>query len=136
MTPNEEYNCNWSKFDIKQHKEHYVNYFEAVILEDGTVEYAHPSHQEKLANLACNKLNISRPELVAMCPPDYYFDFITWLCQQANAIAVWVDRYEGIANKRQITKLKQLKIEGIYLGSLKSQSDKGKEDIFNEQIQT
>lgn len=134
MMPNEGYNCNWSKFDIKKHKEVYVNYFEAVILEDGTVEYAHPSHQEKLAKIACIRLNMSKPDLVSMCPPDYYFDFITWLCQQAHAIAVWTDCYEGIANKKQLTKLKQLKLEGIYKGSLKSQSDRGEGSADNEQI--
>ena len=38
-------------FDLEQHKQTYVQYLEVVILEDGTVEYAVPSHQEKLIAL-------------------------------------------------------------------------------------
>ena len=38
-------------FDLEKHKQTYVQYLEVVILEDGTVEYAVPSHQEKL--IAC-----------------------------------------------------------------------------------
>lgn len=40
-------------FDLEKHKQTYVQYLEVVILEDGTVEYAVPSHQEKLIALAC-----------------------------------------------------------------------------------
>lgn len=42
-------------FDLEKHKQTYVQYLEVVILEDGTVEYAVPSHQEKLIALACMK---------------------------------------------------------------------------------
>lgn len=38
-------------FDLEKHKQTYVQYLEVVILEDGTVEYAVPSHQEKLIAL-------------------------------------------------------------------------------------
>ncbi len=42
-------------FDLEQHKQTYVQYLEVVILEDGTVEYAVPSHQEKLIALSRQK---------------------------------------------------------------------------------
>ena len=44
-----------SPFDVKVHKATFVNYLEVVILEDGTVEYAVPSHQEKMIRLGCEK---------------------------------------------------------------------------------
>lgn len=52
----EEYNV-YSKFDIQSHKKTYINYLEVLILEDGAVEYAVPSHQEKVLEIACKKLN-------------------------------------------------------------------------------
>ena len=34
-------------FDIEKHKETYTNYLEVLILENGTIVYAIPSHQMK-----------------------------------------------------------------------------------------
>ena len=76
-------------FDLEKHKQTYVQYLEVVILEDGTVEYAVPSHQEKLIALACQKRGVTRQELNDLCPREYYYDFLTWLCMQANAVADW-----------------------------------------------
>ena len=39
-------------FDAEKHKAKYSNYLEVLILEDGTVVYAIPSHQEKAIALA------------------------------------------------------------------------------------
>ena len=61
-------------FDLEKHKQTYVQYLEVVILEDGTVEYAVPSHQEKLIALACQKKGVSRQELNDLCPREYYYD--------------------------------------------------------------
>lgn len=47
------YSCTKDKFDLKKHKETYINYFETVILENGNIEYAIPSHQKYLIELAC-----------------------------------------------------------------------------------
>lgn len=105
-----------SLFDIEVHKATFVNYLEVVILENGTVEYAVPSHQEKMIALACQKLNITRDELYDMCPTEYYFDVITWLSQITGAIAVWDFKYEGIANKDQLNRLDMLRAEGLYKG--------------------
>ena len=40
-------------FDYKTHKENFFYYLEVVILEDGKIVYAVPSHQEKLIELYC-----------------------------------------------------------------------------------
>lgn len=108
-----------SPFDIETHKRTFKNYLEVIILEDGTVEYAVPSHQEKLISICMSKLNITRDQLNDMCPREYYFDFITWLNIISKAIPVWDDRYLGTANQKQINKLKVLKLNGLYKGVIK-----------------
>ena len=107
-------------FDLEKHKQTYVQYLEVVILEDGTVEYAVPSHQEKLIALACQKKGVSRQELNDLCPREYYYDFLTWLCMQANAVAVWNnDCCYGLSiNRKQIGTLRRLKKAGVYGGTI------------------
>lgn len=109
----------YSDFDMEQHKKTFINYLEVVIDENGKVMYAVPSHQEKLIKLACEKLNATREELNAMCPKDYYFDFVTWLCKASGACAVWnahIEKY--IFTERQIEALKELKDNGLYHGKI------------------
>lgn len=105
-----------SAFDIETHKRTFVNYLEAVILEDGTIEYAVPSHQEKLISLCTEILKVTRQELINLCPPIYYGDFTRWLCEKSNSISVWNDFYIGCANEAQRKSLRLLKENGIYKG--------------------
>ena len=81
-----------SPFDIQKHKETYINYLEVVIFPDGHIEYAVPSHQEKLIAICMKELGVSRYELERMCPKEYYFDFQVWLCNMCGCVSVW-DRY-------------------------------------------
>ena len=108
----------YSNFDIQMHKEKYVNYLEVMIDEDGKVHYAVPSHQEWAIKEACKKLGVSRKELDAMTPVEYYFDWMTWLLMQCNCVAVWNDFYIGKPNRKQKAKLKHLKINGLYKGAI------------------
>ena len=110
-------------FDIKRHKDTYINYLEVLILPDGQVHYAIPSHQEKAIAFAMEKLQVSRDELLAMCPREMYFDFITWLLSLTGAVAVWNTGYLGEPNKRQALKLKVFKLNGIYKGPLPKASN-------------
>lgn len=106
-----------SPFDVKVHKATFVNYLEVVILEDGTVEYAVPSHQEKMIRLGCEKHNLSRDEFYNLCPREYWFDVMTWLSMQTGAIAVWDFKIEGVSpNKKQLETLDMLRKEGLYKG--------------------
>lgn len=107
-----------SVFNIQKHKETFVNYLEVLILKDGTVMYAVPSHQELAIKLACEELKISRDELMERCPPEYYCDFLTWALGLTGAIAVWNKSFMGSMNEKQAAKLKQLKVAGIYKGSV------------------
>ena len=106
-----------SEFDIEKHKATFVDYLEVVIDADGKVMYAVPSHQEKLIALACQKLGITRDELNAKCPREYYFDFLKWLCFTTGAMSVWNDFCEyGNPSVKQIGILRKLKMAGLYKG--------------------
>lgn len=78
-----------SSFDIELHKQNFVDYLEVVIFPDGHIEYAIPSHQEKLIAVCMKELGISRDELTNRCPKEYYFDFLTWLCNVSHCVSVW-----------------------------------------------
>lgn len=110
----------YSVFDIQQHKEKYVNYLEVVISPEGVVEYAVPSHSEILIRHCCEMKKISREQLYALVPREYYADMIGWLCKETGYVAVWneccVSR--GGISKRQKNKLKTLKLAGIYRGNI------------------
>jgi hypothetical protein len=106
------------KFDAKTHSKTFINYLEVVIHEDGTIEYAIPSHQEKLIAIAMKQLSVSRDELAAMCPPEFYFDFITWLCQITRCLSVWTEGYIGHPSTKQKEALNRLQKQGIYKGAI------------------
>lgn len=108
-----------SAFDADKHKETYVNYLEVVIDEKGTVLYAVPSHQEKAIAIACEKFDITRDELYALCSGEYYFDFARWLCIVAEVILVWNDFcIFGNPNRKQVASLRMLKMKGLYKGAV------------------
>ena len=107
-----------SAFDIDTHKKTFINYLEVIITPDGTIEYAVPSHQEKLIRIATDKLSLSRKELYDMCPMEYMFDVASWLCNITGCVSVWNDRYVGTPNKNQLASLRMLKNEGVFRGGL------------------
>ena len=108
-------------FDIEKHKQTYIDYLEVMILRDGKIVYAIPSHQEKAIAICCENLNVSRKELNAMCPREYWADYLTWLLNQCGAVAVWNEFYQagesGLNDKQRAT-LKRLKLHGLYRGTI------------------
>lgn len=111
-----------SPFDIQVHKATFKNYLEVIILESGTVEYAVPSHQEKMIQLGMKKTGLSREEFYNRCPKEYWFDVIAWLSKETRAIAVWDFKFEGWANPAQVEKLEELRAAGLYHGSTENQA--------------
>lgn len=109
----------YSEFDIEQHEKTFTHYLEVVIDESGKIMYAVPSHQEKMISLACEKPNVTREELNAMCPQDHYFDFMAWLCKISGTCAVWENfiQYDNLT-EQQIMALQMLKDNGLYLGQI------------------
>ena len=106
------------KFDIATHKEAFVNYLEVVIRENGDVEYAVPSHQEKLIGIAMKKLGVTRQEIYDMCPREYMFDVCKWLCGLTGCVSVWNEFYIGEPNEMQRWVLQTLRYHGLYRGEL------------------
>ena len=114
----------YSDFDIEQHKKTFIHYLEVVIDENGKIMYAVPSHQEKLISLACERLNVTREELNAICPQEYYFDLMKWLCKISGACAVWENFVKcNKLTERQIMALQMLKDSGLYLGEIQRMED-------------
>lgn len=108
-------------FDIEKHKQTYIDYLEVLMLQDGKIVYAVPSHQEKAIALCCEKLNVSRKELDAMCPREYWCDYLTWLLNICGAVSVWNTQYaagESEINARQRAALRRLKLNGLYRGKV------------------
>ena len=109
----------YSKFDIEKHKQTYVNYLEVMIFENGMVQYAVPSHQEFAITIACEKLHVSRQQLMDLCPPEYYGDFLYWLSSISGLMAVWNQGcLVAHPTQKQIAMLRRLKLEGLYKGVL------------------
>ena len=111
----------YSKFSLQSHKETYVCYLEAIMFPDGHVEYAVPSHQEKLIRICCKTLHVTRAELADMCPPTYYADFLHWLCNTSNCISLWTDFYvapqQGVSDRQKLA-LQDLKTAEVYYGKI------------------
>ena len=111
----------YSKFNLAKHKETYPYYTEVIILPDGTIEYAVPSHQEKLISILMQDHRASRSEILDMCPREMHSDFIQWLCNCTRAVCVW---YEGVltpdnsCTNSQISVLRNLKLNGCYAGGI------------------
>jgi len=108
----------YSEFDIQKHKKTFINYLEVMIDRNGKVHYAVPSHQEWAIKEACRQKNITREELCNMTPPEHYLNWLPWILSQCGCVAVWNEFFIGRPNKKQMTKLTALKMQGLYKGRL------------------
>ncbi|WP_281790501.1 hypothetical protein [Faecalibaculum rodentium] len=99
-----------SDFDIRKHKKHFTDYLEVIIHPDGSIHYAVPSHQEYMIRFICKRDGITRAQLEARCPREYYFDFMTWLCKESGCVSVWSDMIQAVSFTRaQVKALDQLR---------------------------
>lgn len=110
----------YSDFDLEKHKQTYIDYFEVLLLRNGKVVYTVPSHQEKAIELAMKELNLSRSEVVRMCPIERQFDYLNWLLSLTGSAALWNNDVLAPSplNRAQIATLKKLKIGGVYKGRI------------------
>lgn len=81
----------YSKFSLSKHKVAFINYFEAIILPTGEVQYAVPSHQEKLLSLAFPGL--TREEMWEQIPEEA--DVLRFLLDKTRCISCWTDFHIG-----------------------------------------
>ena len=102
-------------FDIEEHKKNFINYLEVIIDDKGTVMYAVPSHQQKLARISGKDMETLWEDYVKSgCKGDC----MEYLCEITNCISVWMKSYVGKANEKQIQKLIELKQNEIYQGEI------------------
>lgn len=110
-----------SDFDMNIHKEVFTNYLEVVILKDGKIEYAIPSHNNKMAEIYMKQCGLNNIyEAMDRIPKEYHFDMIEWFNIQTGAISVWNNYFMGRANKKQLAVLRKLKMFGLYKGPIKN----------------
>lgn len=110
-------------FDIKLHKLTFINYLEVVISPDGIVEYAVPSHLEKLLKIFMEQENISDRAVAIKTIEDRDTDMdgpLISLAKQTGYISVWCEAYTCGASptKKQLATLRELKLNGLYHGTL------------------
>ncbi|MGF7535516.1 hypothetical protein AAGG74_17835 [Bacillus mexicanus] len=105
-------------FNIETHKKTFINYLEVIISKEGAIMYAVPSHQQKLINLACEKLKMSREDLFKACPQEYYLDIMTWLCKITDSVALWNESMLGRANEKQVDAINELIKADLYKGQI------------------
>ena len=105
-------------FNIETHKKTFIDYLEIIIREDGTVEYAVPSHVYKLMSIfAGDDYDVSTisnqflNDASGLTP-------IEWLCKKTGCISVWTNGFEGTATEKQIEVLKQLASEKLYTDTI------------------
>ena len=112
-----------SPFDVETHKKTFVNYLEVIIRNDGTIEYAVPSHMIKLQKIygktmdevfeEYQHLHENEPADVAML-----LDPMDWLCKKTGCISVWNTGYAGIINDAQRKTLQMLHDNDLYHGRI------------------
>ena len=112
-----------SPFDIETHKQTFVSYLEAVISPEGVVEYATPSHTDKLIEILAKQKGIkdfdeAKKYVWQTCINNDICVPIEYLTGVTGYISVWFDHYVSSdpPTKQQLTKLQELFKEGVYIG--------------------
>lgn len=98
----------------------YINYFEAIIYEDGDIELVKPSHIETLIRYCMKKENFkTRQDVMDLIPITY--DTISFIVDKYHCISVWYDcmlySIDGINDKQKevIERLKKKKIVSPFI---------------------
>lgn len=110
-------------FDMKLHKQTFIHYLEVVISHDGKIEYATPSHMEKLLRVFMEQENISDRQEAFRVIEERDTDMdgsLISLAKQTGYISVWREAYTcgSSPTKKQIAALRKLKLNGLYFGTL------------------
>lgn len=107
-------------FDINLHKSTFINYLEVVISPDGTVEYAVPSHVEKLLSIYMRQNHITdREEAISLLEREsLLIGYVECLTKQTGYISVWNNSYIAgrELTRKQFNALKTLRLHGLYRG--------------------
>lgn len=88
-----------STFDLDSHLKYkddvcrFESGLECIILPDGVIEYAMPSHQCYLERYICQTKRIAYQELLDLCPREYYCNYLQWLLNTSGCLSVWETFY-------------------------------------------
>ena len=110
-------------FDIETHKETFVSYLEVVISPEGVVEYATPSHTEKMIEIFAKQkgfddIDKAREYVWDVTVKNGMCSAIEYLSGVTGYIVVWFDHYYASdpPTKAQLDKLWELFKNGVYAG--------------------
>lgn len=110
-------------FDIETHKQTFVSYLEVVISPEGVVEYATPSHTDKLIEILAKQKGIkdfdeAKKYVWQTCINNDICIPIEYLTGVTGYISVWFNHYVSgdPPTKQQLAKLQELFKEGVYIG--------------------
>lgn len=98
-------------FSINRHKHTFIDYFEIIILPDGTVEYAIPSHITYIENYIAQMYNSSVEQL-----HDMRNDIYNNMIENCGLISCWSHQYKIYTHTptdEQIKTLQVLISEGL-----------------------
>ena len=94
-------------FDFDVHNGTFICYCEVIVMPDGTIEYAVPSHVEFLERLYRESMG-SEPGDDFGC----MWGYMEWLLERTGCVAVWYDRHTRAFNADQRRSLKRLALNG------------------------
>ena len=114
-----------SQFDINVHKQTFISYLEVVISPEGVVEYAVPSHSEKLVEIFSKQKGFddilnAKKYIVETTINNGMVSIIDYLTGVTGYISVWFNGYVAgdPPTKAQLDKLKELFDNGVYVGPI------------------
>jgi hypothetical protein len=110
-------------FDIETHKQTFVSYLEVVISPEGVVEYATPSHTEKMIEIFAKQkgfddIDKAREYVWDVTVKNGMCSAVEYLSGVTGYIVVWFDHYYASdpPTKAQLDKLWELFKNGVYAG--------------------
>lgn len=77
----------YKPFDINTHAKEFYNYLEVIIRPNGTIEYAVPSHQEKLTAIFIEMFGIET--FRSSFPRSAMINYMQWLVDNTCCVSVW-----------------------------------------------
>lgn len=112
-------------FDMEVHRLTFFNYLEVVMSPEGVVEYAVPSHNEKLLQIYMKMNSIpDRESAFALLDKQYgrmSMGAVELLSKATGYISIWNDIYTtGVKlTDKQLRMLQKLKVHGLYRGPVR-----------------
>ena len=99
----------------KQNPDEWINYLEIIILNNGMIELARPSHLEKVIEIYCKKMNTTKKDFEENFP--FYLSPLEFICEKYHIIAVW---YNKVIMPKKINRFQKITLKKLQDASLLS----------------